>query len=274
MSSEKQAAGLDPERLKAMATNPWLVLPLALLVCWGSIIFVPASYLTVVGLILGLYALVNGKRWIAVALLVLLHPVPLFFFGGVASYWSALPRILVAWPEERLLPRLDRDTRAQLASVESHYPWGGWVRLYPHNAGLRTMAQVFGIVKGGYDGTYPGRRETEAEIWNMAELPVEDFLADRVTADGETVTLVPGLGARLFDGFGFRRPETDPAGSELRVSARLLGGRCLMVLLRQRVDGDRMEVVVLIDADNGRAFACHSLGMPVKNPGFSYFEES
>lgn len=267
---------MDEERIKEIAGNPAVTVPVVVLVSWLSIVYPPASYLSIVVVILGAFALAQTRRYAWIALLVLLHPASVFFATGVAAHASGKPYLLVDRPGDRLLPRLDFTTRAELLTVDSRFPWGGWIRLYPHNIAMQLSTRLFGLAEGAYDGPCPGRRETASEITSCEDFPLEELLADRVIVGGKTIDLQPGTGQRLIDGFRFtglpKKPvESEDVTLETKAGAYMMGDKCLMLLLRDTGGWDRREVMVLIDAEKGMPFACYAFGSPVPNPGFSYY---
>lgn len=264
---------LDEETIKAILGDPRLMLPVVAAVCWISILFPPVSYLALVVPLLGAYALANNRKWAWIPVLVLLHPMPAFFLAGLLAYAGGTPHLLVNRPLERLLPRLDRDTRAELLSVEARFPWGGWIRPVASNAGVRLATSLFGPAKGAYTGYIPQRREIESELYGGTSVPLAMLLEDRIVLEDRTITLTPGLGERLFNGFGFSPPTPADAPETLTVYARMLEKRCLMVAVQQFIHESQRAVAVYIDAENGKAFACDSFGMPTPVPDFSYFDE-
>lgn len=267
---------IDEEQIKAIVGNPAVTVPAVLIACWITILFPPASYLSIVILILGAFALSQTGKYAWIALIVLLHPVPVFFGTGVAAHASGKPYLLVDRPGVRMLPRLDYTTRGEVLSVESRFPWAGWIRLYPHNIAMQLSTRVFGLAEGAYDGPCPGRREASPHAVSYEEFPLGELLADRVIAGERTFELQPGTGQRLIAGFQFTGLPEDPVESDgetpgTTVGAYLMGNKCLIVLLRDISEWGRQEVAVLIDADKGKPFACYSFESPVPNPGFSYY---
>ncbi|MBX3179150.1 MAG: hypothetical protein KF886_17480 [Candidatus Hydrogenedentes bacterium] len=267
---------IDEERIKAIAGNPAVTVPAVLIACWITILFPPASYLSIVFLMLGAVALSQTGKYGWIVLIVLLHPVPVFFATGLAAHASGAPYILVKRSADSRLPRLDYTTRGEVLSVKSRFPWGGWIRLYPHNIAMQLSTRVFGLPEGAYDGPCPGRRQITAELASCKDFPLEELLADRVIAGEKTIELQPGTGQRLIAGFQFtglprKSDESEDKTLETRSAAYLLGNKCLILLLRDVGGWDRREVAVLIDAEKGMPFACHDFGTPARNPGFSYY---
>lgn len=267
---------MDEERIKAIAGNPAVTVPAVLVACWLSILFPPASYLTIVFPILGAFALFQTGKYAWITLIVLLHPASLFFAAGVAAHGSGAPYILTDRPADTLNPRLEYTTRGEIVSVESRFPWGGWIRRYPHNIAMRLSTRAFGLAKGAYDGPCPGRRETYTERANCQEFPLEELLADRVVAGGKTFELQPGTGRRLIAGLQLAGLPREHGGSEdetpeTRSAAYLLGDRCLFLQLSDGGGWDHREFVVHIDAKTGKPFASHNFGPPAPHPGFSYY---
>ena len=144
--------------------------PAVLIACWITILFPPASYLSVVFLILGAFALSQTGKYAWIALIVLLHPAPVFFATGLAAHASGAPYVLVDRSADSLYPRLDYATRGELLSVESRFPWGGWIRLYPHKIAMRLSTRVCGLPEGAYEGPCPGRRK------HLRSVTYENFL--------------------------------------------------------------------------------------------------
>lgn len=257
-----------------MAGSPFVVVPSTIVACWISLLYGPASYLTIVALILGLFSMASNRRWLAAVLIVTAHPVSVFFVLGALDYTLGRPHVLVREAPAQLLPVLDPYTRAELNPATNYFPWTGWVRPELHNAGVWSMTALFGVVDGAYDGPYPDKANAMADLGVSVDMPLDEFLTDIVSVGGRTTALRPGLGAAIFDGMGFRRPGSGATEHRPKLAGALVDDRCLIVHVRQWVDGNLLDVIVLIDANNGKAFACFSVGMPVSRPAFSYYDDS
>ena len=263
---------LDEQAIKAILGDPRLVLPAVAAVSWLTLLYVPLSYLAVVAPILGVYALAQNRKWVWIPAILLLHPIPAFFVMGLVEYAVGTPHILVDRPAAGFLPRPDRDTRAQLAPLESRFPWRGWVRPTSSNAGVRLATSLFGRASGVYDGYVPRQRDVEFELYGGHKFPIEDFLADRAIVEDNTIPLAPGLGKRIFDSLGLKQvPESDTT-AKATAAAQLLEERCLLVFIQQYLNKEHRAVVIYFDAENGRAFSCYSFGMTVQSPDFSYYD--
>lgn len=273
-------------------TTFWLVSGLLLATAsWVAVLFDGSAigFTVIVGL--GVPLLLWRRKWTALLLLLTLNPCAVLFGRSVLDYMRGRAYLTGAG-----LPRAESwNLRPDL---RVHRFSGGCV-VYPtrqltmasHNAGVRAAAWVLGPMPGAYTGPYPDRDEARAAVDQRGEpVDVELLAEDKLIVAGRGITLRAGSGRILlkyywpaFDPWRHDRPDAaawrDPA---TQPSAAMIGEE---VAVLRFADFDPYQpgppsgtkpppgVLVLIDAQRGRAFACYEYDdTTIHGPPFGLYQ--
>lgn len=237
----------------------WVVLS------WALLLLGPLSLAMVITLLLALRLAIRARSVVAVAL-ALANPLSFFFLHGVVDYAGGKPAFRGKGLPGPEYANIDPATRCRRVSGGCVISGNEWAIILPHNLALHAMVFLFGPPAGSYDGPYPTREEAMAAV-SAGGIPVSSrqFVMGTIpTAEGEVRMerqLMEKIGTHLFSLGGYGMGE-ELEGEQLH--AALWQGRCLILHWRGspefESDGEKPEVVVLVDKQSGIPFAIYDIG--------------
>jgi len=139
------------------------------------------------------FAALRSRRWVALAVGVLVIPPTVFAGAAVFAYGRGAARLQTVGMPDVTLYNVDRETRYQRSSAGC-IVWGNeWVHQAPNNATLRALSWLLGPMPGAYDGPYPTEAEAREALAAGARPSAGDLATGRLTAGGEAVAAPPDL---------------------------------------------------------------------------------
>lgn len=226
---------------------------------------------------IGVPWLIWRRAWLAAGLLLLLNPCSVTFTLAMLSYARGEAHLRGAGLPGTESWNLRPDLRVHRIS-------GGCV-VYPsrevwmgsHNAGVRTAIAVFGPMPGAYLGPYPTREETLAAVDRGEPLDHEMLAHDTIAIADRRIDLQPGVGRAMLKCYWLAYStwvdQPGPASwadEATRIDAAVVDWPAVVVRIAftdpshtgmYRGVGDaRSGVLVLIDGERGRPFACYEYG--------------
>lgn len=262
----------------------------ALATVWISFLLDPTLILFTAALLAAEAWAVFGRRWLVVAAVVLLNPLFTTF---------AVPWVDHARGEARLLGyglpgveswNLDESLRVQRTGAGCRADARRELVTSIHNWGLRAATASFGPQRGAYIGPYPDRQTALAAVL-AGEDVAPDQLADGVLPLADrTVTLEPGVGRGILTVYWQdfpiwedqrQQPHRRPLVEAITLRATVVDWPCVAVFIpdtayaRPRPAPEPAGVVVLLNGEDGRPFACYAYGSPMASapPSFFYWPE-
>jgi hypothetical protein len=232
-------------------------------VFWLIFLLGPLSLILVILLPIALWGAIRGRSVAAVALVGLANPLTFFFLSGVGDYVGGRPALRGMGLPGPEYANIDRATRCLRSSGGCLIRGNEWVSMVPHNSAVKVMVLFFGPPAGAYDGPYPTREEAMAAVSaGGVAVSAEQFVSGAIPTDAGEVRMdrdvAEKIGTHLFplSGYGFG----DAVEGE-QLHAVLWQGRCLILRWRAdsllEKDGEKQEVFVLVDQNNGRPFAVY-----------------
>lgn len=259
---------------------PWKLTIGLILFSWVAGFLSLLSLLIVPALAWGVTAATVRKSWTALGALLLLNPIAMIFWLGIASYIGGEPHLTgVGLPGPEYY-NIDRNTRCFKRSGGCVVTGNEWLFILPNNAAVRLMAFVFGPPRKSYDGPYPAREEAISLTDSAPLISVDEFDDGNVVLDGNVIMLDADLTQQLLGFYySFAKITGDTSGTTVR--AALFEERCMMVRITQDMaeilshkDGD-CDQIFLIDLNTKTPFARYLLAGDLRSqfPSYKYVAE-
>jgi len=212
----------------------------------------------------------SNRRWIALAILVLLSPPSVAFITGVVTYTQGTATLWFMGLPGTESHIIDPETRCGLTSGGDLIGGGESLVIIPNNAAVQMMTSVFGLMKGAYDGPYPTKEEALAALNGAEPIPLEDLLKDALKIGGQEIRLDSNVGRDLALGTSmFMLVDEITAGKPVQDRTRKLYGQITAAIWRERVlilripakfADEPSAMIVALDCNAGRPFAYFGQG--------------
>jgi len=265
------------QRKKRCGPGMILLLLVAIWLCFylsGFLELVPGGYLLyVAGFVVVLAWLASRRALIACAIVLLLSPFSVFFFGGVTSYLIGRPTLLGVGLPGTTYHNIDRKYRCEWETLGDLVFGNEWLICKFNNVAVKLMVRIFGPASGSYIGPYPTKEQALRALAYATPVRLDCFLADHFAIGQREVRLDKGVGKGLLrctgrkgyfhEGwFGHSPEEPGP------IRCAIWQDRCLIVWIPSRYpydedgrwDRHRSARIAVVDLERGRPFAYYATG--------------
>jgi hypothetical protein len=259
MSTDRPPKPPPLEELPAPA--PWprtLVLPL--IAVWFLSIAGPLSLLLPCLALAFVWGYAVQRRFLAIALLLLLSPSGLAFCQGVWEYSRGDARLIFIGHPAGSIGRLDRDYRCYRFTWGCIFDGSEWTKIVPHNAAIKLLVFTFGPVRGSYTGPYPTLEEAKRALQAAEPVAIDDFKQNQFSLGQEVIQLDARVGEQLVEGMRGQLCSFDPP----LVTGALWQNECVILRMQEQRDWEEEEpprsFIVLLSRTAGRPFSYYSEG--------------
>ena len=208
------------------------------------------------------------RAWLPLILLVIANPFSVSFGHGLVGYASGHPTIGSGGYRARFETyNPDPVTRCYARRVGCT----GLPALeifIAYDIGVRSAISAFGVPSCYYDGPYPSKSVSLANVSTWPDLDVSALSAGQIRIDEQSIQLPPDLieaFRAMFEMPSVANSKGPDGNPEIRARAALYEDRCVILRLENNsVDSKKaLDVMILIDRTNQRPFAYYLVkGVP------------